>query len=215
MAQTAELTINDLGELNDDLFGGEVAAPEDYPDPVGPRPLDEGTYTARIVKLAKDADEAGNWRDPAFPTIQADFEITEGDKNGRKANFIRISSRTWPRKRGDSTVKVSELGDVIRAFDPSYNWQNQVTLALRFLMEQSQRGATGKFRFGWKAFDMDHFNANGGPNLAAGSEERKELFKKCLIRGQKNFQSDGTVIGPSGKVLKAKLYLLQAYPAKG
>lgn len=207
------LTINDIEELNDDVFEGAVAAPDEYVDPAGPRPLDEGTYDARIIKIAKDGDDEGNWRDPRYPAIQVDFEIASGEKMGRKANFIKVSSRLWMRKKGTIESKSSELGDLIRAFDPRFEWQ-QITQALRFLLEQQDRGVVGKFRFGWKAFDSEYFNMQGGPSMTDGTPEKRDLYKKAGIKGQRHFDADGTVIGPSGKQLKARLILLQAVPAK-
>lgn len=208
------LTLTDVQELQDDIFEGEVAAPEAYADAPTPRPLDEGTYALKIVKISKDADNSGNWRDPRFPALQVDFEVAEGERAGRKANFVRISSRPWMRKRGTTSAKVSDLGDLIRAFDKTYNWGSDIKAAFQFLLEQQDRGTVAKIRLGWKAFDMDHFNANGGDNLAPDSQEKKDLYKVCGVRGQKNFDNNGEATGPSGKLLKARLFMQQAYPAK-
>lgn len=212
--ETAALTINDLDLLNDDVFEGQVAPPDAYPNPIGPRPLDEGTYEMRLVKITPDRDDAGNWRDVRFPTVKCDFEVVAGAMVGRKATFVRISSRTIPRKRGAATENVSDLGDLIRAYDPEFNWGNSPNVAFRYLMEHVDKGTICKLRLGWKATDMDYLNANGLDSLPRDSQERKDLYKKAVIRGQKNFDVDGTVAGPSGKLLKAQVFLQQAYPAK-
>ena len=213
MQQTL-LTINDLADLRDDLFEGAVSPPDEQLDPIGPRPLDEGTYPCRLVALRKDTDDAGNWRDERYPTLLADFEVASGDKEGRKATFIRLSSKPQLRTVGAQVAKVSPLSDVIRAFDPTFNWGGIISVAVKFLLDQQDKGTICKLSFGQKAFDTDHFNANGGPTMAAGSQELKDLYKACTVRGQRNFGPDGIAIGPSGKTLKAKLYLRTAYAAK-
>jgi hypothetical protein len=210
----ATLTLTDVQELQDDVFEGEVSTPDQYADAPGPRPLDEATYEVKIVKLSKDAKDDGTWRDPRFPALKVDFEVVAGDRTGRKATFVRISSRPWNRKRGATTARVSDLGDLIRAFDRTFNWAGDIRAALTFLIEQQDRGNTAKIRFGWKAFDMEHFTSNGGDNLAPDSTEKKDLLKACSIRGQKNFDPTGEKVGPSGKLLRAQLYMQQAYPAK-
>lgn len=203
------LSINDVAELSDVDFEGIVSDPTSYPDPASPKPLDQGTYQCKIVRLAKDADDSGNWKNPTLPTLIMDFEVVRPDESaGRKANFIRISSRTWLR----GGEKVSELGDVIRAFDREYKW-TRIGDAYEFLIKHRDRGTLGKFRFGWRAFDSDFLKSSGADQLPRGSQEKKDLYKQAEIKHQRNFATDGTVVGPSGKTLKAKLYLLQAYPA--
>jgi hypothetical protein len=207
------LSMEDILNLDDAAFEGDVAGIDDYPDPPSPRPLAAGTYKAKLVDLRLDTDENGQVRDSRYPSFTSTWEVVEGEKAGRKATFVKITTRPQNRKRGDRVVKVSPLGDVVRAFDKTYDWGNSIQRAATFLKEQMEQGNVAKVRFDWKAWDGDWFAAQGGDSLPEGSEAKNNLFKTCSIRGQRNFREDGTVNGPSGKELKAKVFLAEAYPS--
>jgi hypothetical protein len=206
------LTLDDLTNLYDDIDAADVAADE-TPENTGVpalTPPHAGKYQVRLTSIDVDRDQNGDIRDKL--NFNCDLTIAEGPLEGRKVRFIKISGKSKTRKVKGVDMKYTELVDLVHGFDPDFNVQNSPDRAVRFLLERINDNSVASVQLDWKAFDTKHFNAQNGDTLQDGSAEKKALFKACAIRGQKNFESDGTLINPaSGNALKARAYVKWVY----
>ena len=208
--------ISEVMNLQDDIFEGEVAGVEEYADQTGFTLLPEGTYYFKINKYSIDRDQQGFIRNPKAPTfVLEEIEVVNGDLAGRKAFFLRVRSNSYERQPG---VRASELGDLMRAIDPLFDWENRVTLADEQIARAVAQGTAIKARLRWSAFDSAHWNANDGSQL--DKPEQKALGKECRLSGMKNFPKDSKGnavpewVGPSGETVAARLEAAQYFPGK-
>jgi hypothetical protein len=208
---------SDVMNLQDDIFEGVVASPDDYQDQAGFSLLPEGRYNLKVNAYGVDRDQEGAIRNPAAPTfILNEIEVVDGDLAGRKAFFIRVRSNSYERPAG-SGVRASELGDLMRALDRTYDWQNRVTLADEMLARAVQTGMVFKARLRWSAFDSAHWNNEGGSDLP--KDEQKVLGKACRLDGMKKFPTDSKGnylpqwVGPSGETVDARIAVAQYFPS--
>lgn len=206
------LTLDELSSLVDDLDPMEVdEVPENTGVPVlGPIPA--GRYRVQLVSFDFDRDQSGDIRDKS--KFQLDLRVADEDNrfDGRTIRFIRITNKQKTRLNKGITYNFTELTDLVKAFDPEFNIQNSPERAIRFLLERIADNSTCDVQLDWKAFDKRHFESQNGDSMQDGSPEKKQLFKEAFIRGQKNFDPDGTLINPaSGNLLKANVYMRWAY----
>jgi hypothetical protein len=207
---------SEVMNLQDDIFEGEVAGVEDYADQTGFTLIPEGNYKFKINKYSVDRDKDGFIRNPKAPTfVLEEIEIVEGELTGRKAFFLRVRSNSYERQPG---VKASELGDLMRAIDQTFDWENRITLAEEQIAKASQQGVAIKARLRWSAFDSAHWNGNDGSQL--DKAEQKALGKECRLSGMKNFPKDSKGnavpewVGPSGETISARVEVAQYYPSR-
>jgi len=207
---------SEVMNLQDDIFEGEVAGVEEYADQTGFTLIPEGNYKIKINKYSVDRDKDGMIRNPKAPTfVLEEIEVVEGDLAGRKAFFIRVRSNSYERQPG---VKASELGDLMRAIDSTFDWENRITLADEQIAKAVAQGIVFKARLRWSAFDSAHWNSNDGSQL--DKPEQKALGKECRLSGMKNFPKDSKGIavpewvGPSGETIAARIEIAQYYPSR-
>ncbi len=209
--------MNDFDDLRDDIFEGAVAEPEAYQDQANTFLLPEGKYLFKLNKISIDKDQDGAIRNPKAPQIVLNEVEVAGDHElaGRRAFFLRVRSNAYERKPG---VKASELGDLIRGIDQSYNWGNSIRTAMEFLQKAVDTGEGFRARVRWSAFDSDHWKAEGGSDLS--KDDQKALAKVCRLSGMKHFptQANGKPIpewvGPSGATVQARLEIAQVFPSE-
>ena len=211
LATVSEALADDLG------LSGDV---DDYPDPTPPAPVPEGNYRLRLeIGLDKDdsgkvrglTDEAGKF----YPTILiTKGEVVEGPEGteGRSAvSYERVYTKPYPRGTG----MANGLSDLTRSFDQTRGFSN-FNDGFELLSELAQN-ETMRCRVRWEAFDSDYFDervkAVAGSRENLTKEQKKMLNKECSIRGQKNFEPNGTVKGPSGAVLTARARISSFYPS--
>lgn len=212
--ESKTLTLDELSNLVDDLEPIEVdEVPENTGVPVlGPIPA--GAYVVQLASFDFDRDQNGDIRDKNKFVL--DLKVVEPEAlAGRLVRFIRITNGQKTRINKGVTYKFTELSDLVKGFDADFSIQNSPERAIRFLLERIADNGTVKVQLDWKAFDKKHFEAQNGDTLQDGSPEKKQLFKECFIRGQKNFDPDGTLLNPaSGNALKANVYLRWTYNRK-
>lgn len=206
----------DLNELNllDDLDIDTAPAGE-YADPVGPSPLPTGRYRFRLLDWEFDKDKEGNIRNPKQPGVVLTLEVADGDYAGRKIRFLRV--RSAPFKRGDVTV--SQLGDLIRAFDATTTYKGKAKFEA--LSKWQAEGTTFEAKVDWRGFDMDHYRnvlQDEGYTSEDKSAEAKMAKRKAgdaaTIKGMRRFPQlangkySPVTEGPSGAEVKAELEIV-------
>ena len=213
----------DLNELNllDDL-DIETASAGEYKDPVGPTPPPAGKYQFRLLDWEFDKDKDGNIRSPKQPGVVLSLEIVNGPHAGRKLRFLRVRSAPFER----DGVKVSQLGDLIRAFDATTTYKGKAKFEA--LSRWQAQGAVFEAKIDWRAFDMDYYKdelSRAGYTSDDKSQEARMAKRRAgdgaTIRGMRKFpqRADGTysptVLGPSGAELKAEVDFVDFTPNKG
>lgn len=214
--ESKTLTLDELTNLFDDVNPDDVAveAPDTYADAPAPAPIAAGKYGVQLISLDLARDMNGEIR--SKKDFVADVKIADPETAaGRVVRFLRISAESKKRRDGAVEKKYSELGDLVRAFDATFNWQNSPEMAVRFLLEKIADNAIGYVYFDWKAWDNKLFEERGGPSLLNGTDEKRKLYTECSVRGMKRFDKDGTVVNAaSGNVLKARVFISRTFPAK-
>lgn len=212
----------DLNELNllDDL-DIETAPAGEYADPVGPTPLPKGKYRFRLLDWDFDKDKDGTIRNPKQPGVVLTLQVADGDYEGRIVRFLRI--RSAPFKRGETTV--SQLGDLIRAFDATTTYKGKAKFEA--LARWQADGSTFEAKVDWRGFDIDHYRAvltEEGFGPADKSQEARLAKRKAgdaaTIKGMHRFPQTAqgkylpTTEGPSGSEVKAELEIVDFVIAK-
>lgn len=188
-----------LESLNTDI---SVAPPEEYADSSTPNLIPEGTYdlyvTSFDVLLKKETKE--------FNGFSITAQVAHGDHEGRSTGRLQIWASTYER----NGVRVSQLGDFIRALDATAAW-NDPASAAKIIQMAIDRKMTFRAKLGWEAFDETSYEDKGGKAMAPKSPEQKALRKACTIKGMRNFplNPDGTyrpeIEVESGDVVEARL----------
>lgn len=206
----------DLNELNllDDL-DIETAPAGEYKDPSGPSPLPAGKYRFRLLDWEFDKDRDGNMRNPRQPGVVLTLEVADGDYSGRKVRFLRVRSAPFER----NGVRVSQLGDLIRAFDSTNSYTGKAKFEA--LARWQAAGATFEAKVDWRGFDMDHYkNVLSEEGFAADDKSQEARMAKrkagdaATIKGMRKFPTrangthEPTVEGPSGGDVKAELEIV-------
>lgn len=195
----ADMTM--LEHLHTDI---EVAPPSEYADSSTPNLLPEGTYDLVLRNVEPILDR----NDPTiFKGFRLVAEVVGGAYDGRGVAGLSVWAATYLR----NGVKVSQLGDFIRALDATATWTNPAE-AGRILRMAIDRKMPFRVKVGWEAFDNSKFEAEGGPSLERKSPEEKALRKACTIRGMRNFKQapDGSYIpevegSVEGEILEGRL----------
>jgi hypothetical protein len=215
--ESKTLTLDELSDLVDDLDPMEVdEVPENTGVPVlGPIPA--GKYRVQLVSFDFDRDQNGDIRDKQKFVLDVRVADEENRFDGRVVRFLRITNHQKTRVNKGVTYKFTELTDLVKGFDPEFNIQNSPERAIKFLLERIADNATVDLQLDWKAFDKKYSESMNFDTMLDGTPEKKALAKDIFIRGQKNFDTDGTLINPaSGNLLKANVYLRWVYiPKRG
>jgi hypothetical protein len=182
---------------------------------VGPSPLPKGKYRFRLLDWEFDKDKDGNIRNPKQPGVVLTLEVADGDYAGRKVRFLRV--RSAPFKRGETTV--SQLGDLIRAFDATTTYKGKAKFEA--LSRWQAEGATFEAKVDWRGFDMDHYRnvlAEEGFTSQDKTPEARLAKRKAgdaaTIKGMARFPKTASgkhlpvTEGPSGAEVKAELEIL-------
>lgn len=209
------IDLNDL-DLNVDI---SVASPEEYADNARPT-FPMGTHTFALVNFDLDRDQDGKPKvtKSGMPIVLLkSLKAVDGPGEGRFLGFQRIYTTTYNRKnREGKDVKVSQLGDLIRAID---NTQATTTVqdALNFLERARDMGLTFKAKVNWEGFDKDHYDklCQERNITDSYSQEAKAARKEATLSGAKGFP-DGkpTAIGPSGATVTGYARLSDFYPSR-
>jgi hypothetical protein len=181
-----------------------VAAPDQYVDGGQNQLLPEGTYDLIITSF-----EVITPKDD--PTQFRGFNLTElvvasGPLEGRRL----FQQRVWATPYMRNGVKVSGLGDLLRAIDQEAEWDGPRGAGELLQKAQDQR-IPFRVKVGWEAFDQIYYDEKGGPLMEKKSPEQKSLRKEATVKGMRNFRQtpDGTylpeVTGPSGELLEGRL----------
>lgn len=209
------IDLNDL-DLNVDI---SVADPEEYADNARPT-FPMGTYTFKIENFDLDRDKEGKPKltKSGLPIVLLkSLKAVDGDAEGRFLGYQRIYTTTYTRKnREGKEVRVSQLGDLIRAIDKTAP-TGTVQDAMNFLERARDMGLTFKAKVNWEAYDKDHFEKLcqerniTDPYSAEGKAARKE----ATLSGKKGFPTgEPTAQGPSGATLTANPRLSDFYPSR-
>jgi len=199
-------------QLLDDVFEGAVPNQEDYPDTL-PTLLPEGKYLLKIVKAGWQKDKEGKVVKPNNPTfVLEDCEVlTPQEAAGKHVRFLRFTTTTFER----NGQRASAFGDLMRALDKDFDWQNKPSMAADFIQRCIETGEPFLVRLRWEAFDIDHWKDMDGSNLP--KDEQKILAKETRLSGMKNFPPDGKGgfipewVGPSGATVEARLGVGQVF----
>lgn len=186
----------------------DVAPPSDYVDSGGSL-LPEGTYQVRIVEFEPDFDDGGIFR----KSINFKQLIVVGVTDEALTPYLGrkiMNVRTWTTTYLRNGVKVSGLGDFVRGV--TLDAWTGLEGATRILQEAADKQTPIQIRFIWSAYDKEGFEAAGGKKTEKGSQEEKEIRKRCSVKGMRNFRQlpDGAyfpeVAGPvSGALLDGRL----------
>lgn len=212
----------DLNELNllDDL-DIETAPAGEYADPVGPSPLPKGKYRFRLLDWDFDRNKDNTLRNPKQPGVVLTLQVVGGEYDGRTVRFLRV--RSAPFKRGETTV--SQLGDLIRAFDSATTYKGKAKFEA--LSRWQAAGETFEAKVDWRGFDIDHYRnvlaEEGVAPTDTGQEARlakRRAGDAATIKGMGRFPMTAsgkhlpTTEGPSGAEVKAELEIVDFVIAK-
>jgi hypothetical protein len=195
------VTPHELDFLEDDI---EVAPPEEYADQTSGSVIPEGTYNLLLTDF--DATRNYETKVPDGKGYVLHCVVADGPLEGRQVRNLRVWSAPYVR----NGVKVSGLGDLIRAIDVTVPWKTREDVR-QILQKAIDTKQTFRVKLLWTAFDTDHFNSNGGPMMERKSPEEKILRKESTVKYMKNFRQmpDGSfypeTVGPSGATLEARL----------
>jgi hypothetical protein len=180
-----------------------VAPPTEYADSSTPNLLPEGTYDF----VLKGFEVISDREDPSlFKGFNITVVVDGGAYDGRVVNRLSI----WASPFYRNGVKVSGLGDFIRAIDASAEWSSAADAA-KILQMAVDRRMPFRLKLGWEAFDQGKYDAAGGRALENKSPEQKKLRKDCTIKGMRNFPQnpDGTyrpeIEDSEGNLMEARL----------
>lgn len=196
-------TLAELDTLTNDV---EVAAPEEYVASSLPDLLPESTYNFLITEW--DVSRNRDTKEPDGKAVILNVIVADGDYAERQVRNLRVWTATYER-RG---VKVSGLGDLIRALDRTAHFRT-IGEACAIIQKAQDTRTPFRAKIQWEAFDNDWFIAQGGQNLMSKSPEAKALRKAATIKGMRNFRQapDGSYLpmveGPSGNELEARISL--------
>lgn len=183
--------------------------------------LPEGYYTVVLRKwdFARRSDGA---IDPGRVKL-IDQEIIESDEpryTGRHVRFLTLFTTAYTR----GTVRTSGLDQYLKGIDDEVDWyiegNNKQSLinAAGILNDAVANQTPIRVKFQWSAFDRDYYEAQGGPNLEKG-EEQKAIRRSASLRGMANFPVNdaGYPIpeweGPSGSRCEAELQVDRVVPS--
>lgn len=182
----------------------DVADPDDYADSSAPNLIPEGHYNFYITDFDVTRDYES--KQPDGKGFVLTIEVADGELEGRTLRNMKVWTSTYLRKG----VKVSSLGDLIRAIDSTARWSGAegARLVLQKAVDTKQKF---RARVIWTAFDSDHFAALGGPAMENKSKAQKEARRAATVKYMRNFKlmPDGSyypeTTGPSGAVIEAKV----------
>lgn len=202
-------TLNDLQNLNINV---EVAAPEEYVDGNMPSLVPEGRYDLVIT----DWDVSRNFetKQPDGKAFVLQTQVVGGDQDGKTVRNLRVWTTTFER----NGVRVSGLGDLIRAIDDTAKFTT-ISDAGAIIQRAADQKIPIQVQLKWEAFDADYYNDKGGQSMVAKSPEQKQLRKEATVKGMQNFRmaADGSYLpeveGPSGNTIEAKVVINSYTPS--
>lgn len=211
----------DLNEL-DDFSDVQLADSTEYQDQTDPAPLTPGNWRFRVDEggLRRDAD-GELILDNDYPQVQLNkLTIVEPEEFKGREIYPFQSYSLKPVASGNRKGSVPVV-DLLRGFDDTLTFASGKE-ALQLLVEQITNGNTFRASTNWVAKDSEAIKEaieeNGGDLSAMDPEERREMFKRTIIRGQKKFPKVGGQFVPeiefaSGNVGQAKVVLTRVYPS--
>ena len=190
----------------------EVAPPAEYIDSSVTRPVPEGMYDLQITEWEPSRNR--ETKQPDGKAFVLNCKVVGGEQDGKFVRNLRIWTATYER----NGVRVSGLGDLIRAIDDTAEWKTLAD-AGAILAKAQDQGTTFRAKLVWEAFDLDWYRDQGGDNLPNKSPEQKDLRKQATIKGMSKFRQapDGTFLpeveGPSGNMIEARISVDRYVPS--
>lgn len=212
----------DLTEV-DDFEDIKLEDASTYQDQTGMAPQEPGNYRFRVVEASRRKDKDGQpINDNGYPQFQVSkLEIVEPEELAGRFIYPFKSYSLKPVAGGKRQGSVPAV-DLLRGFDDTLTYSSGKEV-LQLLAEQIESGKTFVASTNWTAKDSqfikDAIEEAGGDLDGMGEEEKRELFKKAIFRGQKAFPKTPNggylpeVVGPSGDTLEARIDLTRIYPA--
>lgn len=211
----------DLSEVQD-FEDIKLEDASEYQDQTGPAPLQPGNYRFRVVEGGRRKNQDGEpIDDHGFPQVQLSKLVVVEPEELAGREVYPFQSYTLRPVQGGARKGTVPAVDLLRGFDDTLTFSNGKD-ALRQLAEQFEAGKTFVAGTNWEAKDSDFIkeaaDENGGDLNDMDDDERRSLFKKAIIRGQKKFpKANGVYIpeieGPSGATLQARVKLTRIYPS--
>lgn len=209
------MSLSELDGLDVDIT---VAGPEDYQDNVAP-PLPIGTYSLRLKDFGFEPSKTSG-KPPTL--ILKSIEVADGPLEGRGiGGWQRVYATQFDRKDPTTgqTTKASGLGDLIRAFDRSFDTANMtLSQVQQFLQRVVDERQVFKAKLDWEGFDSDYNTQlreeRNVPKNDYKSAAAKEIDALVKFRG-KAFNGKASIVNEkSGNKVEAKVRLTNLYPSR-
>lgn len=205
------MTIAELDNLTADDI--QVAPDSEYVDGGGRSLPSEGTYDfiVRDFEAITPKDEPTLFRGFNLKEVEI---VSEGDAKGKRLYNMRVWATTYER----NGVRVSGLGDLLRAIDQTASWSTPAEAGM-ILQKAKDQKEVFRVKIGWEAFDQEYYDEKEGPLMENKSPEQKALRKEATVKGMRNFRQtpDGTflpeVTGPSGQVIEGRAVFTNFIPS--
>jgi hypothetical protein len=193
-----------------------------YQDQTDSAPLQPGNYRLRVDEAGERKDSDGEpIKDNGYPVISVNkLTIIEPEELAGREIFPFQNYSLRPVQSGNRKGSIPAV-DLLRGFDDTLTFASAQEL-VSLLAEQITNGNTLVARTSWIAKDSEAIKeaieAAGGDLNDMDEDERKELFKTTIFRGQKRFPKVNgffvpEVIGPSGDTLTARVNLQRIFPS--
>ena len=218
MSEKFDFDLNDVEDFDD----VSLSNADDYQDQTDPAPLTPGNWRFQVVEAGRRKNQDGEpIDDGGYPQFQlTKLVVVEPEEFKGREVYPFKSYSLRPVQGGQRKGSVPAV-DLLRGFDDSLTFANGKEL-LGLLAEQIENGKTFVARSNWVAKDgtfiKDAIEEAGGDLSSMDEEERRDLFRKAIFRGQKRFPKQNgffspEVEGPSGETLQARVDLTRIYPS--
>lgn len=217
----SELFDFDLAEVND-FEDVKLEDPNEYQDQTGAAPLLPGNYEFAVVEAGRKKNNDGEpLDDNGYPQVQLTKLRVVAPEEVAGREIYPFQAYSLKPVDGGKRKGTTPAIDLARGFDDTVAFENGKAV-LQFLAEQFENGKTFKASTTWEAKDSDaikeFIEANGGDLSDVDQEEKRNFFKKAIIRGINKFPLVNgfrlpEVEGPSGATLQARVKLTRIYPS--
>lgn len=213
-----DFDVSDVGEFED----VSLADASSYQDQTDPAPIQPGNFRVRVEEAGRRKNQDGDpIDDNGYPQLVVNkVTVVEPEEFAGRELYPFKSYSLRPVQSGQRKGSIPAV-DLLRGFDDTLTFTNGREL-LNLLGEQISNGGTFIVRTNWIAKDTEAIKeaieAAGGDLQDMDEDERKELFKATIFRGQKRFPKQNgfyvpEVTGPSGDVLPARVDFQRIYPS--
>jgi len=213
-----DFDVAEVGEFED----VKLEDASQYQDQTDSAPLQPGNYRLRVDEAGRRKNSDGEpINDNGYPVIAVNkLTIMEPEELAGREIFPFQNYSLRPVQNGNRKGSIPAV-DLLRGFDDTLTFGSAAEL-VTLLAEQIQNGKLITVRTSWIAKDSEAIKeaieAAGGDLADMEEDERKELFKATIFRGQKRFPKVNgffvpEVTGPSGDTLSARVSLQRIFPS--